>query len=132
MNPKQALKIEALLDAVGWLNSAFDDPTSLAYRLKNPALVRSYSQPGKHETDENGVRVFTSHLAGYKACLYDFEKKLTGTSRARLEVTDPLSAFFSVYGITEPAGHKKLILFIRKALNDESIAASTTLAEFIQ
>lgn len=132
MNEKQRLRIEILLDSLGCLNGAFHDPASPAYRLKNPALVKSFSQIGKHLTDEDGTRIFTSHLAGYKANLYDIERKITGTSRARITTSDPLSVLFSLYGVTEPAGQKKLIRFMRVALNDETVSEKLTLAEYLQ
>ena len=131
MNENQQRRVEVILDALAYLNGAFDDPSSLAYRLKNPALIKSYSLIGKHETDENGTRVFSSHLAGYKANLYDLERKLTGTTRARITTGDPLSTLFSIYGITEPAGWKKLIRVVRVALNDESISEKMTLTSYL-
>jgi hypothetical protein len=132
MSTQQERKIEALLDSIAYLNGAFDNPESLAYRLKNPLCISSFSQPGKHDTNEFGVRIFTSHLAGYKAGLYDLAKKISGTSRAKISSSDSLSALLGIYGISEPTGRKKVLRFLRCALADDSITDSMTLTEFIQ
>jgi hypothetical protein len=74
-------KVEALVDAIARLNNSHD-PESIAYRLRNPLLLRSFSKPGKHEVDETGRRVFGSYLNGYKAAVYDVKMKLSGSSHA--------------------------------------------------
>lgn len=123
-------KYEALVDAIGRAN-AFHDPTSECYKLRNPLLIRSFARPGKHETDEQGRRIFSSLLSGYKAALFDIELKITGNSRAGLKPTDTLTNLLAVYGIKETGGVGYVVSFLRRALDDQAIAAETPLSYFI-
>ncbi len=83
-------RLEHLVAAIGYYNN-LHDPDSVAYRLKNPLLVKSFGRPGKHEIDEEGRRVFDSIVAGYRACLFDTEIKISGNSRAGLKSGWPTS-----------------------------------------
>lgn len=122
-------KIEALVDAIGKTNG-IHNPESEAYRLRNPLLIRSFARPGKHETDEQGRRVFKSLLSGYKAALFDMELKVRGQSRAGLQPTSTLANVLGVYGIHEPGGISNVVSFLRRALNDQAISALTPLSYF--
>lgn len=122
-------KIEALVDAIGKVNG-IHNPESEAYRLRNPLLIRSFARPGKHETDEQGRRVFKSLLSGYKAALFDMELKITGQSRAGLQPTSTLSNVLGVYGIRELGGVSNVVSFLRRALDDPNINSSTPLSYF--
>lgn len=124
-------KIEALVDAIGRVNGTMD-PDSAAYTLRNPLLIRSFAKPGKHETDEAGRRVFSSFLSGYKAGLFDMELKITGKSRAGLTTDNTLTNLLNVYGVKEPGGISTIVSFLRRALKDPSINATTPLSYFIQ
>jgi|SRR5581483_242854 len=123
-------RVEALVDAIGKVNG-IHDPESIAYKLRNPLLVRSFARPGKHETDDQGRRVFNSLLSGYKAGLFDAELKLKGTSRAGLRPDDTLENILGVYGIKEPGGISNIVSFLRRALHDQSINKATPLAYFL-
>jgi hypothetical protein len=122
-------RIEALVDALARVNG-LSDPASDCYRLRNPLLIRSFARPGKHETDEQGRRVFTSLLSGYKAALFDMELKLTGKSRAGLQPTSTLANVLGVYGIKEPGGISTVVSFLRRALTDQQIDNTTPLSYF--
>lgn len=122
-------KIEALVDAIGKANG-IHNPESEAYRLRNPLLIRSFARPGKHETDEQGRRVFTSLLSGYKAALFDMELKITGKSRAGLLSTSTLANVLGVYGIKELGGVSTVVSFLRRALGDQAIDSTTPLSYF--
>lgn len=122
-------KIEALVDAIGKANG-IHSPESDCYRLRNPLLIRSFARPGKHETDEQGRRVFASLLSGYKAALFDMELKITGKSRAGLLPTSTVANVLGVYGIKEPGGISTVVSFLRRALNDQEISSATPLSYF--
>lgn len=122
-------KIEALVDAIGKANG-IHNPESETYKLRNPLLIKSFARPGKHETDEKGRRIFSSLLSGYKAGLFDIELKITGKSRAGLCSTDTLANLLAVYGIKEPGGISNIVSFLRRALSDQEISASTPLSYF--
>lgn len=124
-------KYEAIVDAIARANG-FHDPTSDCYKLRNPLLIRSFARPGKHETDEQGRRIFTSLLSGYKAALFDVELKITGNSRAGLKPTDTLANLLGVYGIKEAGGVGYVVSFLRRALDNQTLAADTPLSYFIE
>ncbi len=122
-------KIECLVDAISKINGG-GNPESDCYLLRNPLLIRSFARPGKHETDVQGRRVFTSWLSGYKAALYDCELKISGNSRAGLKSTDTLTNLLGVYGIKEPGGISNIVSFLRRALKDQDITKDTSLSYF--
>ena len=123
-------KVESLLDAIAAVYGAFHDPDSLAYKLRNPLLIKSFSTPGKHLTNEEGLRQFDSFLSGYTACAYDLVKKVSGASRARIATSDPLSALLKIYGLTELRGQRKVVNFLRRALSNEEISEETPISYF--
>lgn len=123
-------KVECLLDSIASLYGAFHDPDSQAYKLRNPLLIKSYSTPGKHLTNEEGLRQFDSFLSGYTACAYDLVKKVSGASRARIATTDPLSTLLTLYGVSERGGQRKIVNFLRRALADETITDATPISYF--
>src|SRR6266436_7864066 len=124
-------RVEALVDGIGKIKGMCY-PSSDCYRLRNPLLIKSFAKPGKHETDDQGRRVFTSWLSGLKASLFDCELKLSGNSRAGLKPDDQLQNILGVYGVKELGGIKAVVLFLRKALEDESISKETPLAYFLE
>jgi len=124
-------RVEAIVDILGKLNG-MSNPESEAYALRNPLLIRSFARPGKHETDEQGRRIFTSFLSGYKAALFDASLKIEGKSRAGLKPTDTLVNLLGVYGIKEAGGIKNVVVFLRKALKDESLSQTTPLSYFME
>lgn len=122
-------KLEALLDALASLKG-FNNPDSLCYQIRNPLMVKSFARPGKHEVTEDGLRVFDSTLAGYKAGLFDLEKKVSGTSRAGVKADDTLQNVFRVYGITELGGMDAACKYLKRALKDQAITKNTPLSYF--
>lgn len=124
-------RVEAIVDVLGKLNG-MGNPESEAYALRNPLLIRSFARPGKHETDEQGRRVFSSLLSGYKAALFDAQLKLGGKSRAGLKSTDTLTNLLGVYGLKEAVGIKSVVQFLRRALKDGDIDGNTPLSYFLQ
>lgn len=124
-------RLEALQDAIAHANR-IQEPESDAYKLRNPLLIRSFALPGKNEVDEKGRRVFNSMISGYRAGLFDLQLKIEGKSRAKLRPEDPLSSLLCVYGLKEPSEHKRVLRFLRPALNDESLTTSTPISHFLE
>lgn len=122
--------IEVLVDAIAYFHRAHE-PESLAYRLHNPLLLRSFARAGKHEIDSEGRRVFHSALAGYKAAIFDMEIKLSGRSNARLASTDALHNLLSVYGLKEIGEIEQVVKYLRRATKDAAIHRDTNLSTFI-
>lgn len=123
-------KSEILVDAISNLNN-FNGPDSLSYKIKNPLLLRSFAQPGKHKVTEEGYRVFDSLLAGFKSALYDICLKISGGSSTGLKPTDKLKNLLAVYGIKNEQDQMAVVFFLRKAL-DKTIDLSTELSYFIE
>lgn len=122
-------RLEALLDAIASLKGA-SNPDSVAYQIRNPLLIKSFAKAGKHEIDDEGRRVFTSWLAGYKACLYDIEVKISGKSRAGLKENDKLANLLRVYGIGEKLGQQQVCKYLKRALKTDNISPDTDLSFF--
>lgn len=115
------IKLEALADALAFYHRAFD-PTSVAYKTRNPGLLKATQL--KHVKTENGERVFESIRDGYQALLFDLKIKCSGKSAARirlLTLTDLLQS--------KPAG-KYLAKFLTHALSVE-VTADTPLSFFL-
>lgn len=124
-------KIEALVDSVGRRNR-IEVPSSIAYQLRSPLLIKSFAKPGKHILDSEGRRVFPSLLSGYKAAVYDMELKVKGKSRAGLKPEDRLKNLLGVYEIKEYIEIDSIVSFLRHALKDPSITKDTPLSYFIE
>ena len=122
-------RLEALLDALSDLKG-YGNPDSILYSIRNPLGVQSFSRPGKNEITESGIRIFSSDLAGRRACLFDLDLKIKGESRAGIKREDALSNLLRVFQITERLGMQKVVRFLRRALKDESITTETPLAYF--
>ena len=123
-------RIEALVDSICDLFGGMY-PGSEAYNLRNPLLVKSWARAGKHEIDEQGRRVFSSFLNGYKAGLYDIELKVKGLSRANVSPDSPLSELLRCYQIEGSVATKKIVSFLKRALQDESITENTLVSYFV-
>ena len=124
-------RLEALLDSIASLNG-WSSPDSKAYQLRNPLLVKSFSRPGKNEIDPDGVRIFSSALAGLRGCLFDLEIKIKGESRAGVKPDDKLENILRVMGVTELGGQQQAIKFLKRALKTQDIKLTTPLAWFLE
>ena len=124
-------RLEALFDAIASLKG-FSNPDSVAYQLRNPLLVQSFSRPGKNEIDDDGHRVFTTALAGIRAGQFDLELKVKGESRAGVKKTDLLENLLRVYGLVEIGGQQQVVKFLKRALKDDTITRTTPLTWFLE
>lgn len=124
-------RLEALHDAIsnlrGWTN-----PDSIAYQIRNPLLVQSFSKPGKNEIDSEGHRIFSTELAGIRACLFDLELKVKGKSRAGIKEDDLLENVLRVYGIIERLGQQQIVKYLKRALKTQDISVTTPLKWFLE
>jgi hypothetical protein len=118
-------RMENLVLAIGRMNGAFDDPETRAFKLRNPLLLKTY-RPEK-QCDSEHYRVFSSLMGGFKAGLADVQAKCSGKSN-RLTLENTLKDAFAVYGFSNEGTVRKLVLFLRRALNDETISANTQLS----
>ena len=121
-------RLDALADAIMRMNG-YHDPTSVAYKNRNPGMLRAFSP--KHDKDENGYRIFHSFPSGYDNLLIDLRIKCSGNSHAKLKPEDTLVNLVQCYGnpATAAAYLKK---FLRKALNNENIMENQSLGWFLE
>lgn len=124
-------KIEALFDALASLKG-WNNPDSLAYQLRNPLMVKSFSKPGKNEIMEDGYRIFSTQLAGIRAGLFDLSLKVTGKSRAGVKADDLLENVLRVYGIIELGGQQTVVKYLKRALKTQDIKTTTPLKWFVE
>lgn len=128
-------RLEALADALMKLNG-WTDPTSQAYRNRNPLLLKAYSLSRVQEQDARGVRIFGSLLGGYRAGLHDLYEKCGGRSRAKLATDAPLRNLLGVYGAGHPVAERHVLVFLRAALQldlaTDDLHAGTPLGWFLQ
>jgi len=121
------VRFEALALSISHINGGLSDPDSKAFKLKNPGMLKTY-RPEKKVDSEN-YRIFTTHAGGFKALIADLQAKCNGKNH-RLTVENTLGDMLKVYGFTNEAAQRKIVLFIRRALNDDSVSNSTKLAWF--
>jgi hypothetical protein len=122
-------RLEALADAISYYNQAHE-PTSPAYRNRNPGNLRAFSL--RHVHDEDGHRIFNSILDGYQALLYDIKIKASGNSHSKLKKLDPtLNDLMRTYGHSGVKVGDYIAKRIRKALGDETITGDTLLSFFM-
>lgn len=126
---KNIKQIECLVDSVAALKG-WHTPESRSYILRNPLMIRSFAKAGKHEITEDGYRIFTSALAGYKSCCYDMECKLSGGSRAGLKSDSTLVNLAGVYELQPGLAVTQIVRFLKRALLDETITKDTPLSYF--
>lgn len=124
-------RIEALFDSISTLRG-WNNPDSLAYQLRNPLMIKSFSKPGKNLITEDGTRVFETQLAGIRAGLFDLQLKVSGKSRAGIKPTDLLENVLRVYGVIELGGQKSVVKFLKRALKTEDISVKTPLVWFLE
>jgi hypothetical protein len=121
-------RLEALADAFMKMYGA-GDPTSEAYQLRNPLLLRAFNP--KHDRDPKGRRIFKTFVAGYENSLLDLRIKCSGKSRAHLTPESPLVDLLHLYGNPTTA-LKSLIRFLRHALSDDTIREDIQLGWFLE
>lgn len=124
-NPRLEALLESLANLKGWMN-----PDSYTYQIKNPLHIKSFASAGKHQIDENGVRIFSNWLGGYRACLYDLAVKVSGRSVSGVGRADKLSDLLKVYEIKERLGQQQVIKYLRRALKDDNISLETEIGFF--
>lgn len=129
-------RIEALADAIAFLNNAHD-PKSDAFQLRNPGMFRVYSFKHLNSSDNQGRRIFTSLIGGYRFLIQDLEWKCSGETRAKghngkLNPTSNLSDLMLAFKLNTEENMFALIDFLSQALCDESINSQTEIGYFLK
>jgi len=122
-------RMEALVLVFGRMNGAFDDPESKAFKLRNPLLLKTY-RPEK-QCDSEHYRIFSSLMGGFKAGIADLQAKCSGKNN-RLSAANTLKDVFAVFGFANEATARKMVLFLRRSLQDDSISLNTPLSWLLE
>lgn len=122
------IRFEYLVIAIGKMNGAWDDPSSKAFKLRNPLLLKTY-RPEK-KCDSEHIREFTSFCGGLKAGYADLLAKCNATNN-KLTLENTLGDLLQFYGFRTSAQTRPIVLFLRRAM-DDSVSIDTPLAWFSQ
>lgn len=112
----------ALAKSNGW-----DEPGMKAFELRNPLMLRTY-KPEKRADSEH-YRIFSTIMGGFKAGVAELSARCSGKNH-RLNSENTLRDLLTLYGFKNDLAIRKITLFCRKALADDSISANTPLAFF--
>ena len=124
-------RLEAIIDAIMTLHE-YHKPDSECYRLRNPLMLKSFSKVGKHEVNENGVRIFSKFLDSYHSAVFDITCKVLGRSNSGIKKTDLLRNLLGVYGINQDKDQTQIVSFLKKALQNPDISLQTPLSYFAE
>lgn len=119
------IRAEILVIAIGNIHGVFDSPDSTAFKTRNPLLLRDYRPEKKVDSDH--YRVFSSIGGGIKAGVSDVLTKSSGKNH-RLSTENTLKDLLVIYGIKDDRTCRRIIVFLQRALADESIYAGTKLS----
>jgi hypothetical protein len=116
------MRLESLADAIANINQ-YNSPESAAYSLRNPGMI-----PARKEQphNEDGVRTFSCHRAGYQALL-DVLVKRTGNYP-----NEPLTQTLKIFGVSYDKQKIEALDFIGRALNTNEVSQDTTLSFFLE
>jgi len=121
-------RLEALADAIAACTN-YSDPASEEYQCRNPLALKTFTP--KHEKSESGLRVFKRFESGHKAALYDLQVKCAGDSRAKVTKDSSLKELIRCYSMPNQIVDY-VVVFLKKALQDETISAETQLHYFVE
>jgi hypothetical protein len=122
------LKIEALADAIASLND-WTNPSGDAYRLRNPGLLRAFTQ---RHADEGGRRIFPSLVDGYQALVYDLKKKCAGESRSKLQRDSTIKQLLMRGYGQAPASEEYVLCFLESAIPNTTFSATAPIEFFLE
>jgi hypothetical protein len=114
-------KLESIADALALLNE-YHDPESEAYKLRNPGMLRAKMILG---VQDDTVRTFTCHQAGYKALTDALKKQCERYKEKTLQ--DGLAH----HGHGNEFAVKQAVEFIRRT-GAKEVNANTKLEYFLE
>lgn len=120
------IRFEVVALAISDLNGGFT-PGTKAFQYCNPGLLKTY-KPEKKRDGEH-YRIFTSVIGGLKAFVAELEARCSGLNH-RLSKDNTLRDMLMLYDITSELAVRRVVLFIRRALQDENVTANTALEWF--
>lgn len=129
-------RVEALADCIAFLND-FHNPESKSYQLRNPGKCRAHSFKHLNATDEEGYRIFTSLIGGYRFLVQDLTWKVSGESRAKgengkLKPTSKLSDLLQAFRLNTIDKQMQAVTFLNLALDTNEVNIETQLQFFLE
>lgn len=129
-------RLEAIGDCIAFLND-FHNPESLAFQLRNPGLCRAHSFKQLKSVNDQGIRVFTSLIGGYRFLQQDLLWKMSGQTRAKgdngkLKPTSSLAELLKAFKLNSIDKQMQAVTFLNLALNTEEITSDTELKYFLE
>ena len=118
------MRLEALADAIASINS-YHSPESTAYSLRNPGMIPASTRK-EQPHNEDGIRSFSCHRAGYQALLDVLIKRVGNFPNETL--TQTLKIFGGLYEKQKA----EAVDFIGRALNTNQVSQDTTLSFFLE
>src|SRR5260370_31195556 len=118
------IRFEALALAICDYHGGFT-PGTKAFGYCNPGLLKTY-RPEKKKDGEN-YRIFTTVWGGFKALMAELEARCTGQND-RVAPENTLQDLLVLYDFTHDQATRRVVLFLRRALKDESVTAETRVA----
>jgi len=115
-------KLEAIADALCILNE-YHDPESDAYQRRNPGMLRAKMILG---TQDNTVRKFTCHQAGYKALTDALQKQCERFK------DNSLKEGLAHHGHGDEFAVSTAVDFIRRSIPAKEVNANTKLQYFLE
>lgn len=125
-------RLDALALAIAREYSALD-PGSEAFVTLNPGMLRGHSLDRLHIVNENGVRVFKSFHAGYRALIGNLEAKCQGKTRANglMGKITPNSSVSDLVKTFRYVQSRKIVEFLQDALDDKALSEMTPVSFFM-
>ena len=133
-------RLEAISECIAELNN-YRNPESLAYQLRNPGLCRAHSFKQLDKVDDNGYRIFTSLIGGFRFLDQDLHWKCEGKTRAkgehgRLKPTSNLADLLRAFKMTNLTQQIQAVTFINSALRTlgtpDEVTLKTELKFFLE
>lgn len=122
--PAYSRQVEALTEALAKL-SGYSSPDSILYSARNPLGLKAVLPDQLRDAFNN--RVYASFLDGWQSALHDIDVKLSGRSHSKLTPDSSISDLAAHYNVSVA---RPVVLFLRAALRDPSIAPTTPLSYF--
>ena len=119
-------RIEALAEAI-MEYSGYRDPEGALFQARNPGGLKAHAPTVLQDIEGN--RVFASMKSGWDALLYDLRVKCSGQSHTALTSQSSVKDLLLTNGF-EKVLVRKVINFVRRALQDQGITEETELSFF--
>jgi len=125
-------RLEFLALAIARENMVLEPGTEACATL-NPGMLRSHSLDRLNVVNDQGTRIFSTFQGGYRALINNLEAKCSGKTRANGKQgrLSPESTLDDLIRSFRYISTEKIVEFLKEALDDKFIKASTPLQFFL-